>query len=248
MLCSEDVAELLDSFPPVEFAFAYGSGVVEQGGYKYEQAVPSNMPMLDVILVVEDSEKWHAENLRMNGADYTPILPLGSKYIAKFQEEISANLWFNAYVPMKSTKFSGRLMKYGVISKKHLMKDLTDWNRFYTAGRLQKPVHILKSNEAIQAAIQTNLESAVRTSLLLMPDEFEETDLYLAIASLSYVGDPRMYFGENPRKVIPLHSLFLLLLPNLPFYLFVIYERVVLGTEFSHSHSSSLSESVPERS
>lgn len=201
MLSQEDADDLLQGFPPVEFAFAYGSGVVEQGGYKYEQTEPSKLPMLDLILVVDDSEKWHADNMVCNDSHYSSLIPLSSKYVARFQEQIPAFLWFNAYVPMKSKRYSGRMMKYGVISKKHLLDDLTTWSNLYTAGRLQKPVRILKNNEAIEKAIKTNLESAVRTSLLMLPEQFEEVDLYLSIASLSYVGDPRMYLGENPKKV-----------------------------------------------
>lgn len=201
MLCSDDALELLNTFPPVKFAFAYGSGVVEQGGYKYESMDPSKLPMLDLILVVDDALEWHTSNKIMNSTHYTPLLPLGSKYIAQFQELIPANLWFNAYIPMKSKKFAGRLMKYGVISKKHVLEDLNCWTNLYTAGRLQKPVHVLKGDPEIELAMQSNLESAVRTSLLMLPDKFEEIDLYLSIASLSYVGDPRMYLGENPKKV-----------------------------------------------
>ena len=201
MISSDDVPELLSSFPPVEFAFAYGSGVVEQGGYSYSNVEPCKLPMLDLILVVDNAEQWHTDNRVMNDDHYTPMLPLGSKYIARFQERIPAHLWFNAYVPMTSKNFKGRLMKYGVISKEHLLTDLTSWTNLYTAGRLQKPVHVLKDNELIRTAMNKNLESAVRTSLLMLPTQFEEIDLYLSIASLSYVGDPRMYLGENPKKV-----------------------------------------------
>jgi hypothetical protein len=201
MLSAQDAEDLLKGFPPVEFAFAYGSGVVEQGGYNYDHTDPSKMPMLDLILVVDDSEAWHTANRSQNRSHYTPILPIGPKYIAQFQERIQANLWFNAYVPMTRGKLAGRLMKYGVISKQHLLDDLTGWTSLYTAGRLQKPVHVLKGNEAVEAAMKSNLESAVRTSLLMLPEKFEEIDLYLSIASLSYVGDPRMYLGENPKKV-----------------------------------------------
>lgn len=92
-------------------------------------------------------------------------------------------------------------MKYGVISRRHITEDLHHWTDLYAAGRLHKPVHILKHDSLIEAAMQRNLESAIRTSLLLLPAEFTELELYLAMASLSYVGDPRMLIGENPKKV-----------------------------------------------
>jgi len=201
MLSVEEAEDLLKGFPPVEFAFAYGSGVVEQGGYKYEQSDPTKLPMMDLILVVKDSEQWHADNMLRNASHYTSLVPLGSKYVAQFQDKISAHLWFNAYIPMTSKGSKGRLMKYGVISQGYMLEDLKTWSNLYTAGRLQKPVRILKNNATIEAAMNDNLESAVRTSLLMLPEKFEEIDLYLNIASLSYVGDPRMYLGENPKMV-----------------------------------------------
>jgi mitochondrial translocator assembly and maintenance protein 41 len=201
MLNGDDAKDLLDGFPSVEFAFAYGSGVVEQGGYKYTPDDPSKLPMLDLILVVENAEKWHADNMIKNKSHYSPLFPIGFKLIAKFQEKIPAYLWFNAYVPMTTAKFRGRLMKYGVITKHQMLNDLNNWTNLYIAGRLQKPVHILKGNQVIEKALQVNLEHAVRTSLLMLPSKFNEIDLYISIASLSYVGDPRMYVGENPQKV-----------------------------------------------
>jgi hypothetical protein len=62
-------------------------------------------------------------------------------------------------------------------------------------------VRIIKSNAEIENAINTNLEHAVRTSLLLLPSTFKAVDMYKTIASLSYIGDPRMIVGENPKKV-----------------------------------------------
>ena len=42
---------------------------------------------------------------------------------------------------------------------------------------------------------------AMRAALLMLPDRFNEEDLFLKIAGLSYRGDFRMVFGENPHKV-----------------------------------------------
>lgn len=70
MLSDEDASLLLASFPEVDYAFAYGSGAIKQGGYDYSHTCPpspaastaisapgasSEPPMLDFILAVEDS-------------------------------------------------------------------------------------------------------------------------------------------------------------------------------------------------
>jgi hypothetical protein len=46
------ISKLLCNFPTTEFAFAYGSGAIEQEGYDYNDK--SNLPMLDIIFVVKD--------------------------------------------------------------------------------------------------------------------------------------------------------------------------------------------------
>lgn len=202
---TDDVKDLLSIFPAVEFAFSYGSGAVQQGGYQYKKNA-AELPMLDIILVVEDSEAWHKENMLQNPGHYSSLLPMSFSQVAWVQENVPAQFWFNAYVAIPSGPQAGRLLKYGVISKKHALKDLLQWSNLYLAGRLHKPVHILKNNAVFEAALQTNREHAVRTALLLLPDKFTEIDLYMAVASLSYVGDPRMILGENPRKVVNLVS------------------------------------------
>jgi len=85
-----------------------------------------------------------------------------------------------------------------------LLDDLNEWHSLYVAGRLHKPIRILKNNEIIEKAIARNKESAVRTAFLLLPKLFDEFDLFTKIASLSYTGDPRMIVGENPKKVVNL--------------------------------------------
>ena len=66
---------------------------------------------------------------------------------------------------------------------------------------MQKPVNVLHSCDAVSKAMATNHKQALRTALLLLPGKFSEYELYCTIASLSYAGDFRMTFGENPKKI-----------------------------------------------
>jgi translocator assembly and maintenance protein 41 len=94
------------------------------------------------------------------------------------------------------------MVKYGVVNIDTLCRDLSEWNTLYMAGRLHKPVKILRNDPRVLLANQVNLLSAVRVALLLLPETFYELTLYTTIAGLSYMGDPRMSLPtENPHKV-----------------------------------------------
>lgn len=197
---------ILDQFPEVCFAFAYGSGVIEQTGYTSQE---SSKALIDVILVVEDSVSWHQQNMAMNPEDYTPLFPLSVNTIAAIQQQSGGRLWYNVFIPIRSNP--SYQMKYGVISKEDLLTDLKHWSWLYSSGRLHKPVHILKRNIDIENAMRMNYHHALQAALLLMPKTFNEVDLFRGIASLSYIGDPRMIAGENPKKVtLPWHDLFVI--------------------------------------
>lgn len=70
---AEVLHTVLASFPPVQHAFAYGSGVFKQPGlYEGHPEVsaegptaaaksPGSRPMLDFIFAVDDPAAWHAE-------------------------------------------------------------------------------------------------------------------------------------------------------------------------------------------
>lgn len=66
---------------------------------------------------------------------------------------------------------------------------------------MQKPVRVIKPYDALAEAHHANLASATRAALLLLPESFSDFDLFTMIAGLSYRGDFRMTFGENPQKV-----------------------------------------------
>ena len=209
----------ISQFPKgIDCAFAYGSGVFQQRNNK-----PAKDNMIDFSFVVNDPVSWHGSNLAKHPSHYSFIKHLGPKYVANLQCNFGASVYFNTLV-----EFEGRLIKYGVISMDHLLEDLKDWKTLYISGRLHKPV--LKTSEFDSGLLETsfnqNLSHAVKTSLLMLPENFQEIDLYLAITSLSYLGDFRMIFGEDKNKVknivIPnldefrsLYKNTLLMMPNL---------------------------------
>ena len=72
--------------------------------------------------------------------------------------------------------------------------------------------------------------NAIMTALAMLPTQFEELELYMTVASLSYTGDPRMGIGENPNKVTNLVT------PMLPAYR-TLYKNALqsFGTDFLRS-------------
>jgi len=197
---------------PIRYAFAYGSGVFPQSAKTQTQTGTSlhphppeaitkvqggNQKMIDFIFGVSFSQHWHSLNLQEHRDHYSGLGYLGSYAVSKIQDPLGAGVYFNPYVTV-----NGTLIKYGVVNIDTLCKDLSEWNTLYLAGRLQKPVKILRDNPSVRLANQVNLVSAVRAALLLLPENFTEQELYSAIAGISYRGDPRMSVGgDDPKKV-----------------------------------------------
>ncbi|KAL8916519.1 MAG: hypothetical protein Q9172_006265 [Xanthocarpia lactea] len=196
---------------PIRYAFAYGSGVFPQtaSGSKSASTVHSHPSpaistmqggkgkMIDFIFGVSYTQHWHSLNLQQHRDHYSAIGSLGSSFVSRVQDNYGAGVYFNPYVTV-----NGTLIKYGVVNLDTLCRDLSEWDTLYLAGRLQKPVKILRDDPRVRLANQINLISAVRTALLLLPSKFTEQELYGTIAGLSYLGDPRMALpAENPNKV-----------------------------------------------
>lgn len=196
---------------PIRYAFAYGSGVFPQtssGSMDKSKLHPKPSPaiaslqkgkskMIDFIFGVSYTQHWHSLNLQQHRNHYSSVGSLGSSFVSRLQDKWGAGLYFNPYVTV-----NGTLIKYGVVNLDTLCRDLSEWDTLYLAGRLQKPVKILRDDPRVRLANQVNLISAVRTALLLLPPSFTEEDLYGTIAGISYLGDPRMSLpAENPKKV-----------------------------------------------
>ncbi|KAH7915846.1 Mmp37-domain-containing protein [Hygrophoropsis aurantiaca] len=190
--------EIVASFDaPIRYAFAYGSGVFEQSGYGDRKMGPDDGPMLDFIFAVTHPDHWHSINMHQHPSHY-PLhaRALGSSFVSKVQE-YGPGLWFNTYVPMKGVN-----IKYGVTTVDTLCADLLNWRTLYLAGRMHKPLRIIKDDARVRLTQQVNLTSALRTALLSLPATFTQRQLFSSIASISYAGDPRMVLpAENRGKV-----------------------------------------------
>jgi translocator assembly and maintenance protein 41 len=203
---------ILRQFPPVTYAFAYGSGVFPQSASTASLTTESPHPnppeailkwqkgggkMIDFILTPRYSQHFHSLNLREHRDHYSFLGSLGSGVVSHVQDGYGAGVYFNPYITV-----NGTMIKYGVVNFETLLRDLTNWDTLYLAGRLHKPCKILHEEPNIRLANQRNLLSAVRCALLLLPPTFTEKQLYSTITGLSYQGDPRMQYGsENPKKI-----------------------------------------------
>lgn len=199
---------------PIVYCFAYGSGVFPQdsGSRSITEAdfrtVHPRPPdalvrsqrgspkMIDFIFGVSHTQHWHSVNMKQHRAHYSAVASLGSGFVSRVQRW-GAGVYFNPYVEM-----DGMLIKYGVTSIDNLVNDLSTWEDLYLAGRLHKPVKILRDHPRVRFANQYNLYAALRTALLLLPPRFSETDLYSTIAGLSYLGDPRMTLPTEDKSKI----------------------------------------------
>ncbi len=84
--------EILRGLPPVDFGFAYGSGVFEQAGYStpttpapHAPASADSLPMLDLVVAVRNPIEWHRANLERNWRHYSFLRYLGAERLGQIQ-------------------------------------------------------------------------------------------------------------------------------------------------------------------
>lgn len=126
-------------------------------------------------------------------------------------------MFYHTKIPLGTSKNSKspQYFKYGVVDSDILLESLESWSSFFIAGRYQKPTldidfaydeavkdQVSNYKQHFELTYQTNLLMAMSYSMLLLPEEFTEADLYFTISSLSYIGDVRQMFkAEDPDKI-----------------------------------------------
>ena len=189
----DEYHQLLTCLPldTISYAFAYGSGAITQ------QNEDLSGKMVDFIIVSNDSERFHKDNILKNPKHYSFVRLFGPEKLTLLQTQFGARVYFNTNV-----RSNNRLIKYGVISTDNFQADLLDWSWLYVAGRLQKPVlEVIPPTKAIQTQIKENRVNALQAALLQLPDSFSLEKLFQQIVGLSYHGDFRMIFGEDRKKI-----------------------------------------------
>lgn len=188
----EEILEFMKERPETVAVIGYGSGINPQRGQEHRK------PQIDLIVVVDDLKKWHALNIKKNPNDYSFSGKLFFKYAPKKWLKSGGKITYMTYIPFNGSKY-----KIGTIEKEDFLNDLKNWETFYIAGRMQKPILVVSAPEDIESTIEYNRHAGVLTTeLLLGKGEFDEEYFYTILAGLSYLGDTRMGIAENPDKVL----------------------------------------------
>ncbi len=194
-----EIKELLEGFVssrendvPIIAAFGYGSGIFKQKGNDETKSI------IDTIFVVEDAKNWHRENKKKNPSDYSMSAKI---LLGRINFERIAGLTGITY--QTNIGYENHQFKYGVIGEQAFITQMESWNKFFLPGRFQKPVYPIRTTDTIDTAIDLNRKIALLVSLLTV-SEHDKTlrGLFINLCSLSYFGDIRMLFVENPNKVI----------------------------------------------
>lgn len=184
------IKKFSDKRPDSVGVYGYGSGVFKQSnteGFK---------PLTDVVFIVDDIRDWHKTNMTMNSKDYSLIgrVHLSRKNIAKLKG-------MNGVTYFSEIKDDGYIFKYGVIEVEDFKRGLSTWDNLFMAGRFHKPVMEISATDDIRYVISYNKNIALMIACLFCDSITTREDIYRKLCGISYIGDARMAFAENPHKV-----------------------------------------------
>ena len=179
--------------PESDLILGYGSGIVQQAGYS-----PQAFALLDLLVFCGNRIAYVEDLMRMG------YISRSSLYASRI-----LNPEISFFTDLRTP--SGIGFKVGVIETTRALSRLRNWDSsFYLPGRLQKPVQLLHFSsdsvrESYESASEMNLRSALRAAIISLPPDqfagFSLEQLFTALVRLSYMGDIRMAFAENPHKV-----------------------------------------------
>lgn len=174
---------------------------IQYGSFMTGDATPTSM--IDIILIVENTKKFHEKNQSIAANDYGwPRSPSWHDWLNQFG--------FNFYHSQFQTENGPMKTKYAVISRENFIKgcngSLPENERkktgafgLYVAGRVQKAAlkpFLKTDNERkiteIEKAINSARIDGVWLALGLLPKEFSFNDLLKTYVSLSYMADLRV--------------------------------------------------------
>lgn len=104
----------------------------------------------------------------------------------------SAKIVYRTLVDLCNTVTGEQISsKYGILQEQDLLDDLLNWTALHAAGRLHKQVLLLTKEEGdvpaeVLTALSVNRLQALRTALLLLPNQFTLGTLLRTIVGLSY--------------------------------------------------------------
>lgn len=187
----EEILKFMESRPSTVAIIGYGSGVNPQKGQEKRK------PQIDLIVVVKSLKDFHRQNIKLNKKDYSFLSRLFFKYAPNRWLKSGGKICYMTYIPFGESKY-----KIGTIEEEDFLNDLKLWETFYMAGRMQKPILVVKATSEIEKAIDYNRHAGVEvTNLVIDKDKVLLKDFYITLGSLSYIGDTRMGIAENPDKV-----------------------------------------------
>lgn len=190
---NEQIEKFISNRPEAIAVYGYGSGVFKQSGY-----TSKDKPQIDLIIVVDDLRKWHIENMKLNRHDYS----LTGKIYFK-HAKLSKLKGMTGITYVSNIEENNSVFKYGTIELSDLLNQLNTWEHFYLAGRFQKTIYPIKETDDLRKAIEKNRENALLVATYLQDkDIVAKKDILVTLCGLSYLGDTRMKFAENPRKVL----------------------------------------------
>jgi hypothetical protein len=182
-----------DILPKSDLIVGYGSGIYPQDGSTRE-----SFALLDLLVFCDDRMAFVEHMMKMGYISRASLLA---------SRILNPEVAF--FTDLRTP--SGVGFKVGVIESRRALSRLRNWqNSYYIPGRLQKPVKILyRSSESIydsfQSSLEVNLINGLRAAVISLPHDHAEgfnlEQLFTGLVRLSYIGDIRIAFAENPHKV-----------------------------------------------